>query len=310
MPAPAAETLPEPPRAAQDRVRSREAAVVRWANARFGVITWAALLRLGLTRHEVAHRLEVGWLQRTAVDGVYVLGHRAAVAGQREAVALAASGRGAALAGRSAAAWLGLTEPWLGLVEVVVPGRRTTRLPGVVRWTGALPAGDVVKMRGLRTTAVARTALDLGRVAPELLPEALVGALRRGHDVDALHAGARRGRGVVAVRSAIEELVPGLAHTLSELEVRFGRLLRAGGLPACDFNREVGTDLVDCTWPGHRLVVELDGRRWHEHRFVQDRERDRRRLLEGSVPFRYAWGDVTARRPATTNEVAEALARW
>ena len=38
---------------------------------------------------------------------------------------------------------------------------------------------------------------------------------------------------------------------------------------------------VDAVWRDHGLVVELDGREYHEHRFEEDRDRDATLLSAG-----------------------------
>ena len=56
----------------------------------------------------------------------------------------------------------------------------------------------------------------------------------------------------------------------------------------------VGAGRVDAAYPESRLIVEVDGRRWHTR--VEDFERDRRRDIEAGLlgwrVVRFAWSDV------------------
>lgn len=56
--------------------------------------------------------------------------------------------------------------------------------------------------------------------------------------------------------------------------------------------------VVDAAVPSARLVIELDGRRWHtaRERFEDDRARDRAAAEHGWRVLRFTWGDVH-RRP-------------
>ena len=146
---------------------------------------------------------------------------------------------------------------------------------------------------------------------PDRLRQALQWLMKRAIAIEPLVERMSGRRGARAFRAEVAELIPQMAHTMSELEDRFLRLCRRHGIPLPVVNGTLaGGDLIDCAWPGHRLVVELDGRRWHEHRDRQDRARDHRRLLEGRVPVRYGWVDVTRDERATADHVSRMLARW
>jgi very-short-patch-repair endonuclease len=81
---------------------------------------------------------------------------------------------------------------------------------------------------------------------------------------------------------------------LSRLEQRFLERLREASLPQPETNRLLGGSYVDCRWPEHRLIVELDGYRYHRsrHAFEQDREREREARARGDEFRRYTWRDV------------------
>ena len=48
-----------------------------------------------------------------------------------------------------------------------------------------------------------------------------------------------------------------------------------------EVNQVVAGFEVDAVWWDHGLVVELDGREYHEHRFEEDRDRDATLLSAG-----------------------------
>ena len=283
--------------------------IAAWASDHFGLITTARLRQLGLSSREIKTLLAGGWLLPTGHRGVHRVGHGAHVFGQREAIPLAVGGRGASLTGRSGAAWRGLTGAFHGPVELLVRDACHDRDAGVRRIRPRAPEPSSV-VRGLRCAGVLRTLLDLAAspgVPAEIVREALVEALRRGHDLEPLYAMCRGRRGALLLRAELEELFPDLARTLSELEARFLRLLKRHGVPLPLVNVSHQGDLLDCRWPNSRLCVELDGRRWHQSRFREDRARDRRRLREGLVPFRFTWQDVTLEEAGVLDDVVSVL---
>ena len=141
---------------------------------------------------------------------------------------------------------------------------------------------DHTRRHNLRLTSPNRTLLDL---APTTTPEALahlvgqaeqarltsVPTLRR----DLTRWGPRRGTATLAATIA-----NGHQPTRSPLEVRFLRFLSREGLPRPQVNAEVGRHEVDGLYEDHKLIVELDGNRWHEGRLVQTKDRKKTAELE------------------------------
>jgi very-short-patch-repair endonuclease len=82
--------------------------------------------------------------------------------------------------------------------------------------------------------------------------------------------------------------------TLSTLERRFLRVLRAERLPLPQTNRVASGQRVDCRWPELRLTIELDSYRYHgsRHAWEQDRRREREARARGDEFRRYTYGDV------------------
>jgi very-short-patch-repair endonuclease len=69
--------------------------------------------------------------------------------------------------------------------------------------------------------------------------------------------------------------------TRSRLEDEFLAFVARYGLPAPEVNQIVAGFEVDMLWREQRLIVELDGRDYHQHRFEQDRDRDATLLSAG-----------------------------
>ena len=146
-------------------------------------------------------------------------------------------------------------------------------------------------------TSVARTLLDLAELVPvRALRHAFEEAERlRLADVRAIEAVVARGwgrRGVGALAALLDEArTRPLPDTRSELERRFLDVIGSAGLPPPATNVLVEGFLVDAVWPRQRLVVELDGRRYHETRaaFERDRIRDAGLQVAGFRVLRVTW---------------------
>ncbi|CAA9492689.1 MAG: hypothetical protein AVDCRST_MAG13-1820 [uncultured Solirubrobacteraceae bacterium] len=286
------------------------------ASAQRGVVSRQQLLELGLSPQQVQRRLAARRLVRLH-QGVYAVGHRALAFGAWEQAALLAAGPGAALSHRSAGAWWGMLGRWSGKVEVVVPAQGGRRIPGItVHRCATLTDADVVEQDGLRCTTPARTLVDLAATHPRLLPRALVEAERLQLDVGgalrllALHPG-RRGAGALA--QALAAFDPRAARTRSVLELRFLDLVRAARLPAPEVNVTVDaggrTPEVDFLWPAERVVVEVDGREFHDlvATAEADRARDNALALAGHLVLRFTWRRLEADPAGVAREVAAAL---
>jgi very-short-patch-repair endonuclease len=139
----------------------------------------------------------------------------------------------------------------------------------VVHRTRSLPRSDVTRHFGIPVTTPARTLIDLARVVDfETLEEALAEAQIRG----LVRPEALIPRATGALARAL-----GLAEpTRSQLERAFRRFVRDHDLPPPVINGFVEGYEVDAHWPETRLVVEVDGWRYHSPRraFEDDRERD------------------------------------
>ena len=92
------------------------------------------------------------------------------------------------------------------------------------------------------------------------------------------------------------------ADLIAELERRFHDLSRRRGLPpgVREFRApwldasSTRHERVDVAYPTHRVIVELDGRRYHSRleEFENDRRRDQAAIACGWVTLRFTWSQV------------------
>ena len=249
----------------------RDRAIVRIAARQHGLVTTAQLEAAGVDRRAVARRVARGWLVRRH-RGVYQVRPVAARYG-REMAAVLAIGEDAVLSHQSAAAIWGFRAAYDGDVHVTVERRGRRSRPGIrVHQTLSLNA---VVHNGLPVTTPARTLKDLAR---HVTRDELERAEEQAHIL-----------GLVIADG--DERFP--EFTRSENERRLKALCKAAGLPLPLMNARVEGWEVDAYWPAHKLVVEVDGWRYHRtrRRFESDRRKDAALTTAGYRVVR-----ITARR--------------
>jgi hypothetical protein len=286
------------------KVRTVEREIARLATRSKGIVTRAELLRAGVSRREVQHRLRNGSLIRE-YPGVYRVGHRAPSVEASYMAAVRACAEDGALCGCAAGWWLGLLKGKPAAPEVVssgehqVPGLRTRRSRQIERTV----------YKGIPVTTVPRTLVDLAAV---LLPDELARAC---HEAGVLHGTRPRDverllrQNTTGGRNLRSILVGDARVTLSHLEKAFLELLRASGLPLPQTNVVAGSRRVDCRWPAVSLTVELDSYRFHHsrHAWEQDRRREREARARGDEFRRYTYGDVVEDGRLVVNELRKLL---
>ena len=229
------------------------------------------------------------------------------------------AGAGAAIGGRSSAELHGLLAPRAGPIEVTSLRNRRQR-SGIVHTRRALEPSEVVVADNIPLISVARTLLDLCATREvETCEIAVDAALRDGRVlVEQLsklveHASTRRLAGVSVLRRPISVRGDEDALTESELESRVIRLLKRADypLPRCQVVMQLGDrpGRVDFFYPHTKLVIEVDGRRWHSGRKEQlrDRKRDHALALQGVGLLRFTWEDVVHRPEYFLEVVGHAL---
>jgi len=264
--------------------------ILRLARVQQGVVGRGQLLDSGLGQRQVDLRVSRGLLVPIA-RGVYGVGHDVVSRRGRWRAGLLSAGPGAALSHWSAAAVWGVVGP-RDRVEVIRPHSRkvpsnhhftsrSSRSWIIVHRSRKLDQADFTVRDGFPVTAFTRTMIDL---AARLDEDRIRSMLREGErlrvaDWSELRretASGRGRKGIARLRAVVTEWTGADSATRSDLELRFLSLCRRAGLPLPIVNGSVSGFEVDCTWPGSRLAVELDGYETHRDRssFESDRLRD------------------------------------
>jgi very-short-patch-repair endonuclease len=255
--------------------------IVAWvAERQLGLITAAQLHRAGVGRGSIEWRLANGTLHRV-FRGVYLVGHGVPVAGAVELAAILAVGAGSLVSHRSAAALWGLAERPFGEVEVTVVRRDCRSRDGLrVHRVEMLDTADRAHRRGIPVTSPARAIVDFAATAnSDGLEHAVTESYANGlTDERRILAAIERvpNHAGVALLRAILGQPGGPQRTRSGGERAMLRLIRAAGLPAPRTDLLIAGFKADFVWQEERLIVEVDGYRFHGHRaaFERDHRRD------------------------------------
>jgi very-short-patch-repair endonuclease len=249
--------------------------------------------------------------------GVFAVGHLAPIELGAETAALLAVGEGAVLGSWSAARLWGLApHGGDGLIHVVLSGRRgPTRLNAVaVHRTRILDDRDVRIRAGLPVLSPARALLDVAEEATDRQLElafdrGIVDRIVRPHEVEELVARTAGRRGGPRLARLVERQASGSSVTRSEAEELLLALLRAADLPEPMVNQRLHGYEVDFHWPAERLVVEVDGFRFHSTRraFEHDRRKDAALRAAGETTMRVTWRQMQEEPYAVVVRIAQAL---
>lgn len=242
--------------------------IAQLATPQHGHVTRAQLLGLGVTRSAIVRRVHDGDLIPVHA-GVYAVGHREPGPIPIAAAVVLACGDDAVLSHVSAAALWGVCR-WPTRHEVIAPRHR--RRKGIVSHRSTtLTPNDVTVHYGIPVTTAARTICD---IAPRRTDDALLQA------VDAARLNGYLGP------TALDELLlrcPRLSHlidpnsgpTRSKLERAFKRFATKHKLPPYRLNVQLHGYEVDVLFDAEKLIVELDGWRFHRGRKSHDENRER-----------------------------------
>jgi very-short-patch-repair endonuclease len=204
--------------------------------------------------------------------------------------AVLACGPGAVISHRSAAALWELGVAWGGAVEVTAPAEH--QCDGVIAHRSRTLARDHITVRaGIPVTTVARTLVDLADVLTDAALARAVNEAQVRYRVQlvAVVDDTAGRRGAPRLRAILERSAG--APTRSVLEDTFLALIESERLPRPEVNQRVAGYEVDMLWRRQRLIVELDGRRFHDHprAFERDRERDADLAAAGFTVVRLTW---------------------
>jgi hypothetical protein len=289
----------------------------RKAREQGGVITRRQAIQAGLSADKIAWLLKRGdWCQ--VHRGVYVTFTGPAGRSALLWAAVLYAGRGAYLSHETAAEINGLSDGESPAISITIPASRrvsapagvvirhssrkamTWRPPGMPPYTGAEETViDLAQAAAAEEEVIALVTRGFGR---RLLNEQRLLTLARSHKK-------------LRWRHELDEIVPaaaGGAH--SSLEYRHDRdVQRAHGLPEPvkqdRFRKpDGGWGYRDRCYPEYgRLVIELDGRRFHpDEQRGRDTERDNQAAVAGAT-LRYGWDDVTRKACETAEQEAAAL---
>ncbi len=262
-------------------------AVTELAATQYGVVARFQLLALGIEPTLVKRRLRAGrWLR--LAPGVYGLpGHRD-TGEQRLWVVYLAAGERAVVSHESAVAPHRLAGLARDVLAVTVPHPQHLRVAGAtVHQTRYLPDHHWVNLHGRRTTTLARTLVDLAATTSRVrLDRAYEDALLTSHLTyskmsrtfgELLTPGRK---GMTKLASILDERGPGFIPAASELEHRLFETCALVGLaPVRQFplpGRGDITGFVDAAFIEAQLILEADGRRWHDR--VASQRKDRARV--------------------------------
>jgi hypothetical protein len=266
---------PERPNNCDNEGPSRDVDLL--AEAQHNVIDRARLRSLGLSRSNIDYRVRTKRLYRK-YPGIFAVGRPDLRLEGEFLAAVLACGPSAVLSHRSAARLWNLSRGGTYRVDVTAP-RSVKPKPGIrLHRPLSLDAVDTTIVDGIPVTSVAQTLLDLAAPTSridvgKLLHEAEVQQVLDMREVWSVLARNPGAPGARALDWASREEVP---FTRSGLEVAALELCREYEIPTPQVNQWVwaGDELteVDFIWPDARLVVEVDGSRYHSTRWRRRRD--------------------------------------
>lgn len=292
----------EPDKEVDDAMRRKllsrpiDAQIAELADAQHGSVDRQQLVAIGLHPRAIDRRVAAGRLHQLH-RGVYAVGDRSLPALGHLAAAVRATG-GNAVASRRSSGALHVLRPYDGGPQVTArPG--TKKRPGIDMVQTDLQTDEICVVRGIPTTTVARTLLDLAAIDEQLAAKAVRQAEFLGvfdlSEVSRLLERYPRQRGTARLRKVISSYADSDIRTRSELEELFWTLVLDENLLRPELNGTVALGAVtieaDAVWRDAKLIVELDGRRAHgtHDAFETDRERDRIAALHGWLVIRVTW---------------------
>jgi very-short-patch-repair endonuclease/predicted transcriptional regulator of viral defense system len=285
-----------------------------------GVVIRRQLRSLGFDRNAIARRLRNGALVPVNTH-VYRMRGAPATARSEVMATVLSAGPHALATGSSALALHGVRGFELLPVEVVTSRRPPVwALPGV-RETFRIDAAHGTDVDGIPCATVARALFDLASTIPPRRLARIVDtvlAARRTTVADLSRViddlGEHGRSGSAAMRRVVGDRIGDYTAPATALESAFLELVVTAGLREPDRQADLGGRLawigrVDFVWRSERVVVETDGREFHDS--VSDRKTDERRdrALEaaGWTVLRFGWIDVTRRPTSVVRTVRTAL---
>lgn len=236
------------------------------AREQAGLVARWQLVRAGMSEAAAEH-----WAAgaRSLHDGVSLTGW--APPTQRQLWwAAVLSAPGTVLSHASAAALWGI-RPVVGPIQTVtrVGARGREHPAGLLVSYSLTLAGSITQHDGIPVTTVERTNIDLWphlspRARSRMLREALRLKLTTGPRMHAAIRRHRGRRGVASLRVEVEALgALALDRCKSDAEAWAVALIAEARRAMPLVNEEIAGEEADLAWPGHGLIVELDGPQFH-----------------------------------------------
>lgn len=278
----------------------QDRALDEFAAHQYGTFSRAQARAAGLTPRMIQTRVEEGAWIRLA-PAVYALAS-APPKWERQMAAALLTKEDAIAAGRSAGYLHGFPGfgPARPVIMIGLEGNARSPLARVVRSRRFEFVGRVRK-RGFMVADEAETVMTLARDLAEETLEALVDALlaRKSVSVSELARIVRLSEGVPGVpklRRIVEYRAPDAYQPpTSDLERLLYRVLDDPRLPSYTRQMPMSYQQVDATVDAYidpwRLIVEGDGRRWHNRRadMLRDRLRDNEAVAHGYAVLRFVY---------------------
>ncbi len=293
--------------------RGRDRRLRHLAGRQRHLVTARQLSELGFGKSVVHDRVATGRWFPTPFSGVYSLAPPPLTRLATVKAAALACGHPSLPSHWSATEVLQIAEPPLFPIHITRPTATRRSREHLVVHRSHVPACDTSGRDGILCTSAARTIVDLAAVAePEELERILIAAdslriLNRGR-LEELVAASPRRRGLRTLRSLLSA---GPVRVRSGRETDMLFVSRLAGLPEPIVNGFVAGIEVDFHWPDLRLVVEVDGYRFHggRERANNDRDREQRLLAAGWPVARFTRDQLVADPDDCARRLAAIAAR-
>jgi very-short-patch-repair endonuclease len=295
-----------------------EREIGRIAGEQDNVITVRQAIAAGLGRGAIAARCRTGRMQRLH-QNVLLIGPAPPSFSALARAATMAVGAGCAVALDPASVLLRLRpepSPERRAIDIIVDSRNVRSRPGITIHRSTLVVAEFGYVRGIPVTSPARTIADLAAVENIAQVEQLLIDGRQLRCVSDRELFAvidrvphRHGHG--ALRALLQDETDE-GYSRSRAERRLRKLIRDAGLPRAIHNGpKVQGFLIDAHWPALKVVVEVDGRKYHDHpwAFERDHYRDQVLVSAGYAVLRVTWRQLCNDPIGVAVRIAQTLLR-